>query len=78
MGSTVTAAVIGIIVPMGECGPKSMGRKEKPCPEFGGKPLEEWSTWHTDLSLNFLPWKPFCSPPSPGAVWFLSLAPKAL
>lgn len=55
MGSTVTAAVIGIIVPMGECGPKSMGRKEKPCPEFGGKPLEERSTWHTDLSLNFLP-----------------------
>ena len=29
MGSTVTAAVIGIIVPMGECGPKSLGRREK-------------------------------------------------
>ena len=78
MGSTVTAAVIGIIVPMGECGPKSQGRKEKPFPEFGGKLLEELSTRHTDLSLTFLPWKPFCSPLSPGAVWVLSLAPKAL
>ena len=38
MGSTVTAAVIGIIVPMGECGPESLGRKERPCPGSGVKP----------------------------------------
>jgi hypothetical protein len=35
MGSTVTAAVIGILVPIGECGPKSLESKESPCTELG-------------------------------------------
>lgn len=35
MGSTVTAAVIGIIVPIGEYGPKSLGRKERPFQYLG-------------------------------------------
>lgn len=37
MGSTVTAAVIGIVVPMGECGTKSLGRKERACSRVWGK-----------------------------------------
>lgn len=37
MGSTVTAAVIGIIVPMGECGPKLLWKRENRCSGSGEK-----------------------------------------
>lgn len=57
MGSTVTAAVIGIVVPMGECGPKSLGRKERACPRVWGKHWKDraLSTLTCPTGFSFCP-----------------------
>lgn len=58
--------------------PQTPGERRETLSRIWEKLLKGQSTQHTDLSLTFLPWQPFCSPPSPGVVWFLSLATKGL